>query len=53
MNRWLLQRLGVTQEVVALDSAGFRPTQASPAGPRGQTFRGWVNGGMRWGQSAR
>lgn len=46
MNRQLLQSLGVVEEAVALDSTGFRPTQASAyfQTRRGKPFRSWVKG---------
>ncbi|ADH65098.1 hypothetical protein Mesil_3284 (plasmid) [Allomeiothermus silvanus DSM 9946] len=46
MNRQLLQSLGVVEEAVALDSTGFRPTQARAyfQTRRGRPFRSWVKG---------
>ncbi|WP_297860638.1 hypothetical protein [Meiothermus sp.] len=46
MSRQLLQSLGVVEEAVALDSTGFRPTQARACFQtrRGKPFRAWVKG---------
>jgi len=54
MNRRLLQSLGVQEEVVALDSTGFRPTQASAyfQSRRGKPLRSWVKGSYAVGTSS-
>jgi hypothetical protein len=46
MRRTLLARLPVTEDVIALDSTGYRRTQASAyyQSRRGTTFRSWAKG---------
>src|SRR4029450_13686474 len=46
MRRALLARLPVTEDVIALDSTGYRRTQASAyyQSRRGATFRSWAKG---------
>jgi hypothetical protein len=54
MRRALLARLPVTEDVIALDSTGYRRTQASAYSQsrRGATFRSWAKGVYAVGAAA-